>query len=238
MSELYKRIDNLCKKHQITITQMCKESGASRGSLSDLANDRIQTLSSPTIRKIANFFGCSPDYLIGDTLSLDFVPHEKEDAILVCPECGDEYIHFIKTKPVEFGSEKSDGIAIEFRCECGYEFYYVIETYKGNSYIVKTDKSCAVKSHNSIEIETAPVPLAFADNKENNIIEKYYDLDEHGKRMVDLILNEEYLRCTKDAKTSELHIAAVNGITATMTDDAEKLHNDVQALIKKHELPK
>lgn len=75
--------------------------------------------------------------------------------------------------------------------------------------------------------------------KEQEYIERYRILDEHGKKMVDFVLSEEYDRCrTANNKTSELHIAAVNGITATMTDDAEKIHNDVQALIKKHELPK
>ena len=32
MAELYKRIENLCQKKGISITQMCKECGASRGS--------------------------------------------------------------------------------------------------------------------------------------------------------------------------------------------------------------
>lgn len=67
MSELYKRIEQLCNEKQISITQMCKESGASRGSLGDLANNRIQTLSSNTIQKIANFFNVSLDWLTGKT---------------------------------------------------------------------------------------------------------------------------------------------------------------------------
>lgn len=65
MSELYKRILTLCKEKGMTITQMCKESGASRGSLGDLANDRIQTLSAGTIKKISDYFDVSLDWLTG-----------------------------------------------------------------------------------------------------------------------------------------------------------------------------
>ena len=65
MSDLYNRIDTLCKERNINITTMCKESGASRGSLSDLKFGRKQNLSIETISKIASFFGVSVDYLTG-----------------------------------------------------------------------------------------------------------------------------------------------------------------------------
>ncbi len=69
--------------------------------------------------------------------------------------------------------------------------------------------------------------------KEVKLIISYRRHPEH-QSTIDKILDVD----NGNNKTSELHIAAVNGITATMTDDAEKIHNDVQALIKKHELPK
>ncbi len=65
MAELYKRIEGLCKENDISITQMCKNCGASRGSLSDLANNRIQSLSANTLQKIASYFNVSTDYLTG-----------------------------------------------------------------------------------------------------------------------------------------------------------------------------
>lgn len=67
MSELYNRIERLCKEKQITITQMCKESGASRGSLGDLSKGRIQSLSTNTMHKIADYFDVTVDYLNGKT---------------------------------------------------------------------------------------------------------------------------------------------------------------------------
>ena len=65
MSELYNAIEELCKQKGITITTMCKESGASRGSLSDLKAGRKQSLSADTLSKIAAYFSVSVDYLLG-----------------------------------------------------------------------------------------------------------------------------------------------------------------------------
>ena len=44
---------------------MCKESGASRASLTDLKMGRKQSLSSDTLSKISAFFNISIDYLLG-----------------------------------------------------------------------------------------------------------------------------------------------------------------------------
>lgn len=66
MSELYKRIEELCKERNVTITSMCKASGASRASLSDLKMGRKQGLSADTLNKIAKYFSVSVDYLMGN----------------------------------------------------------------------------------------------------------------------------------------------------------------------------
>lgn len=65
MSDLYKRIDDLCKKSGINITTMCKEASVSRASLTDLKMGRKQNLSAETLSKIALYFGISADYLLG-----------------------------------------------------------------------------------------------------------------------------------------------------------------------------
>ena len=65
MSDLYKRIEDLCKENNITITTMCKNSGASRASLSDLKMGRKQNLSVKTLKAIADYFGVTVDYLSG-----------------------------------------------------------------------------------------------------------------------------------------------------------------------------
>lgn len=65
MSNLYNRIEKLCQENNESITTMCKESGASRASLSDLKVGRKQSLSAETLFKIANHFKVSVDYLLG-----------------------------------------------------------------------------------------------------------------------------------------------------------------------------
>ena len=80
MSELYKRIEDLCKENHINITTMCKDSGASRASLTDLKMGRKQSLSSDTLNKIAKYFSVSVDYLLGNVSDPFF--QLNNDAIL------------------------------------------------------------------------------------------------------------------------------------------------------------
>lgn len=64
MANLYENIEKLCKHRGVNVTTMCKESGASRGSLTDLKNGRKQTLKYETLDKIASYFGTSVDTLV------------------------------------------------------------------------------------------------------------------------------------------------------------------------------
>lgn len=82
MSELYNLIEKLCKCNGVNVTTLCKESGASRGALSDLKVGRIKTLSTETIRKIADYFDVSVGYLLGDEKK----PPADEDRELIKDE--------------------------------------------------------------------------------------------------------------------------------------------------------
>lgn len=64
MANLYNNIENLCKKRGVNVTTMCRDSGASRGSLSDLKSGRKQTLKYETLEKIANYFEISVEFLV------------------------------------------------------------------------------------------------------------------------------------------------------------------------------
>lgn len=46
---------------------MCRNTGASRGSLSDLKMGRIVSLNTATLEKIANYFNVSVSYLLANT---------------------------------------------------------------------------------------------------------------------------------------------------------------------------
>lgn len=63
MSELYERIEGLCKEQGISITEMCRRANVQRGNLSDLKYERQKGLSTENMIKLANYFGVSVEYL-------------------------------------------------------------------------------------------------------------------------------------------------------------------------------
>lgn len=81
MSELYNRIELLCKKKGVNITTMCKETGASRGSLTDLKSGRKKSLSTYTISKIANYFNVSMDYILNATMQTTTTDNDIKSAL-------------------------------------------------------------------------------------------------------------------------------------------------------------
>lgn len=88
MGTLYNRIEELCKKNKINITVMCKESGASRGALTDLKVGRTNILSAVTLSKIADYFNVSVDYLLGNDVKA--VNNDLELS---------EYLEELRTRP-------------------------------------------------------------------------------------------------------------------------------------------
>lgn len=65
MSDLYNKIQALCRERGINVTIMCRECGASRGALGDLKSGKKNSLSAETLRKISEYFSVSIDYLLG-----------------------------------------------------------------------------------------------------------------------------------------------------------------------------
>lgn len=173
-----------------------------------------------TIRNIADYFKVSVDWLTGEDIEFDINPRECEDAAEIkCPICGYDYVHFQKTIGVNFNNEKSSGIAIKFRCEDGHDFYYVFESYKGNTYAIQTDDSTIVaKPINEPIYENAPVSLdklLEKDQHEDEYIKKYRTLDTYGQKAVSAVLDIEYERCTNVENTTvhTARIAAYGGGT-------------------------
>jgi len=80
MANLYNNIENLCKKRGVNVTTMCRDSGASRGSLSDLKSGRKQTLKYETLEKIANYFELSVESLVSGDDRQKEKPSTPEDA--------------------------------------------------------------------------------------------------------------------------------------------------------------
>ncbi len=64
MNEVYARIEALCKSRSMNITEMCKLCAIPRASLTDFKMGRIKSLSASTLRKIAEYFSVSVEYLL------------------------------------------------------------------------------------------------------------------------------------------------------------------------------
>lgn len=172
------------------------------------------------LSKIAEFLNVSTDHLLRDTLSLDFVPHENEDYLLKCPICDYEYTYFSRVLDVNFANRKSYGIALEFLCEAEHKFYLVIESYKGNSYIVKVDELDLRHSLEDVYFEDIPIPgNVLFEREENSLhIKKYRTLDRYGKKAVDDLLENEYLRCAEvisEPKVIKLPMAELKASAGT-----------------------
>lgn len=92
MSKLYNKISQLCKSRSTNVTEMCKELGISRASLSDLKLGRTETLSIKTLTKIANYFDTTVDNLLSDNTTYS---NTRSD---IDPELS-EYLEMLRTRP-------------------------------------------------------------------------------------------------------------------------------------------
>lgn len=223
---MYERFMQLLQANNITPYRVSKETGVTQTTLSDWKTGRA-TPKTATLQKIADYFNVSLDWLTGENIEFGINPREFEDAAEIkCPICGYNYVHFLKTVGVNFNNIKSNGVAIKFQCEAdeNHIFYYVFETYKGNTYAIQTDGSTVVANPiNEPIYEDAPIPLSQFWNED-----KYKILDEHGKDMVNTVLDKEYQRCTKkNIKISDYtrSIAAGTGEEGFTEDKIEEVND-------------
>lgn len=83
MSELYNRIDRLCKERGTNITALCRDAKVARSSLSELNAGRTKTLTLETGAKLAAALGISVDELMGTEIEKAPI---QQDARLVDEE--------------------------------------------------------------------------------------------------------------------------------------------------------
>lgn len=78
MSDMYKRIESLCKERGVNITQMCKDAGVPRGNLTELKMGRTIALSTRTLNKLSVYFGVPIEHLLGQEMKK---PTDKVDGL-------------------------------------------------------------------------------------------------------------------------------------------------------------
>ena len=79
MSTLYETIYSLCEQQKITGGRLCKEIGIQRSLITDLKMGRKKTLSAETLTKIAEYFGVSVDYLLGNEQKEKPAPQQEDE---------------------------------------------------------------------------------------------------------------------------------------------------------------
>ena len=109
MSELYNRIAKLCKQQGISIGKMCNQLGISRGNLTELKMERIKTLKTDNLTKIAVFFNVSVDYLLGNEEKP--AGQEADELIKNDPLAGQLFAAYGKVKE-EFSQAEIDDITM------------------------------------------------------------------------------------------------------------------------------
>ena len=66
MADLYKIIDELLRERGISGAKMSSDLGMSRSFMTELRKGRAKSIKTETARKIAEYFGVSTDYLLGN----------------------------------------------------------------------------------------------------------------------------------------------------------------------------
>ena len=65
MSSLYHILVQLCENKKITPYRMCKDTGSQPSVMTDLKMGRRHTVKAETAARLANYFGVTVDYLLG-----------------------------------------------------------------------------------------------------------------------------------------------------------------------------
>lgn len=64
MDSVYSRIEALCKRDLVTVTELCRTCSIPRATLSDFKMGRSKSLSASVLSKIAAYFSVSVEYLL------------------------------------------------------------------------------------------------------------------------------------------------------------------------------
>lgn len=70
MDNLFARIQALCEKKNIRPGRLCDDLGLSRSLMTDLKMGRKKTVQAETAQKIAEYFGVSVGYLLGNDATI------------------------------------------------------------------------------------------------------------------------------------------------------------------------
>ena len=100
MSELYKRLEQLCAERGITGYRMCKDCQLSPSTMTDLKSGRKKTINANSAERIATYFGVSVSYLLGTEKEKpatigDGLTEKQEQIIQLVSKLSDQEASFV-----------------------------------------------------------------------------------------------------------------------------------------------
>lgn len=99
MSDMYNRIAALCEERGIKPGRMCAEIGLSSGQLTDLKMGRTKYLSVKNAARVAEYFGVSVEYLMGQTDQREPAEAPSAGALVNGDPELTEYLEMLKSRP-------------------------------------------------------------------------------------------------------------------------------------------
>lgn len=99
MLQMHDIIEGLCKKNNITITELCRELKISRSSLSELKRGKSKSLSADKVVKIADYFGVSAGYITTGEESENIKAFDEHDEPLFIDDETREIVDTLRTRP-------------------------------------------------------------------------------------------------------------------------------------------
>lgn len=82
MVDLYNTLNGLCKERGVKGGKMCTDLGISKSLMTDLKMGRKKTIQIETAQKIANYFGVSVGYLLGQEEQKENPITENSEGVL------------------------------------------------------------------------------------------------------------------------------------------------------------
>lgn len=89
---LYGNIEALCRAKGINITVMCRETGIGRATLTELKKGRSNTLRADILKRIADYFQVSTDYLLNGSENA-VITYDSRTEELICAMLDNEDLY-------------------------------------------------------------------------------------------------------------------------------------------------
>ena len=89
---MYQKIETLCIEKGITIGKLCRETGISSSTFTELKSGRTKELSAKNASKVADYFNVSLDYLMGKSQNKKSPTTDSDEALKFALWGGDSEI--------------------------------------------------------------------------------------------------------------------------------------------------